>query len=366
MVVAACGSSQVAVAPTSTPEATAIRAPARTPTAAAVEPPTPIPDPIATALATVTGQSFQTPTPGPWRPPGWIRSTPVPVPEITPREFFELTNLDGGKLLGPIIEASSAVTGYSLTVTREDVFDISDDGPVQLNQETSIYARADSMLVRINRLSFDLGDQTDDFIESGPSPEVLEGLEILFDGTRVLSRNSNFELWIDMTDSTNFTNDFRVTVPVFENDGTVGQALSGLLYEQASALLDPREIIEIAEELEGSPWISFNDAGSSGTENVYTHVSEFEFLFADVRIRTEIEIEFIVDHQSGRIVRIRRHESGSQTGISEFRGPFELSSSTTSEVEIDYSTPDIKFPQPGDPSIETDLIKIAAFLELFE
>ena len=67
-------------------------------------------------------------------------------------------------------------------------------------------------------------------------------------------------------------------------------------------------------------------------------------------------MEFEVNASTGMVIRtLRQRKSSSNAATTE-----------TISLEIDYSPQDIQSPSPGDPSMETDPDKIAAFLELFD
>ncbi len=210
-------------------------------------------------------------------------------------------------------------------------------------------------------------DNPDDLSQIVGDPLQSEGTQVVSDGIVVYARPGASEKWIDVTSKLLEDGSFEEALNS-PDQHPLGTALFSIASSTLFATFGIADEESIAEAEANSPVplrldfkqesaddetivianrVSFSDEqefGGQATINGFTH-----------------DVVFTIDAELGLIV----HAISEQNTKTD--GPFGISEEVfLFEHEIDYSPQQIEFPQPGDPSIETDPDKIAAFLELIE
>ncbi len=361
---AACGSDTPAEQPT----ATAIRAATATPA------PSPSPTPLILATETATPSTAATATPVA-TPTQSLPPTVEPRPDSTPdddftfdepefpgtREFYILTNVDGGPLLLPYLDATAALTEYSFVSTFRRVGKYDDDTTMSIE---STLMRTDGVHFYTEILEH---EYPDDVINLDPAYSEVVGLQIVGGRSGAYGRLSSQDRWVDVSDALSADPSLPDISELPADERPVGASL----FQAASSIVlasfgvyDPEDIQSIVETAEFSPLFDFKLESTENGQAVIAHRLDFseseEFEGVTWSSTLTYDVVFTVDTESGLIL----HAIHSK--VEESSGGVERSDTFVLEYDVDPSPPVIDFPQPGDPSIETDPDKIAAFLELFE
>jgi hypothetical protein len=341
----ACGSDRRGEEPTATATASATATPEPSPTS------TPRPTATPALAPTTTSAPAPTPTTDPWV----FEEPDYP----TSREFYILTNVDGGPLLLPYLDASARQTEYALITTFHRTFFYPDE-EIATTERTLI--RTDGEIFYSELLE---STSPDDTTVLGPSAFSTVGFQLIANGESVYARVSGADKWVDVSSLADEQGLFATTNEMGES------ALGAALFSAASNLIlatfgvfDEESIQEIVESSEYSPLLDFKLESSDSEKIVIAH--RFS-LSAEEEIDGEVsgvhgmhDVVFTIDADSGLIV----HAIYNQT--QENTGPDPSSDVYIIEHEVDYNPQSFDFPQPGDPSIETDPDKIGAVMGMFE
>ena len=271
-----------------------------------------------------------------------------------------MTNVDGGAVLLPYIEASGAQSDYAMTMeaTLESITDGFGEGR-HLFIRFAAELRNSGDIQHVQFLDFDLGPDGDLSEADMAQLVVFKSLEMVGSTSRMYGRGEGFEKWIDITSVVGGGlpgNSGIIPLQAFIEDSE----LAIMLFEQASGEFDPRDAELIGEETGVSPLLNFVLVPSLPDRLIYEHESDWEQESGLFDIRQTQRIAFRIDPESGFVA----HTFNSSQA--KFSGFVEGETSSLEQYKIEYNPQDIFVPQPGDPSIETDPDKIAAFLELFE
>lgn len=277
-----------------------------------------------------------------------------------------MTNADGGELLLPYIESSGMQPDYVLLLSTEQLIDSS----FSFNVEETVFGTSQVMEIRTNgdlqhvtAISFTISGATDELTDRDAKLlELLNGMEIIGNENLAYGRGAEFDKWIDMTSVINGGDGISsgiVPLQAFVEDSELAQ----LLFTQASGDFDPRDVEDIEESAGVSPLIEFQQIPSLPDRIVYVHDLSYgqDLEFGDGEVEQSTRIVFRIDPDTGLVTQANKHSETMITG-----SVFDTATSSNEEVSLEYGPQLIELPQPGDPSIETDADKIAAFLELFE
>jgi hypothetical protein len=289
------------------------------------------------------------------------------VINYSPRERYVLTNVNGGELLLPYIEASGQEADFEalLSFQGDDSSSISGDSSADFRFK--VKSSGPRQFFEITVLVIEPVEAGEAFLEAW----MFEGLQIVSDDTVCYGRGGEFPNWIDLGEFCTTSSPGKQIVPLrvgppgsqtvpLQAGPSQDTWLAEMLFEQASGEFDPRDIEQIEETTGVSPLIDFKEAEPEGSL-VFVHEGTVLIEEIIVTIDQTLKIEFRVDSESGLVTQASRWTESS----SSFDYPLVFESTGFIGIEIAYGEQDIQIPQLGDASIETDPDRIAAFRELF-
>ena len=234
-----------------------------------------------------------------------------------------------------------------------------------LKTEVAVFSRQDGEFVFVEINTWDFGSVGVLFEIFDPTfGGIHAGLQLVEGGATIYARDQNHPLWIDVTS-------------IF---GEVGASPSGMiplqamlpedsdlanqLFDIASGDFDPRDVNEIMIRAGGiSPMMNFQPDGSISGQISFVHSLAYTIYETVGPVDTTDERQLIVDEETGLIVSAERATvvafTPSGSGVSE-------KTHIEQRIAIAYGPQQIPFPEPGDPSIETDPEVIDEFLEMFQ
>ncbi len=188
---------------------------------------------------------------------------------------------------------------------------------------------------------------------------TFSSLEMIGDDNLMYGRGGEFDRWIDITSV--LDPGAGVSTGIVPLQAMIEDSeLAILLFEQASGDFDPRDIETIEEQAGRSPLLKFEEVPSLPDRIVLEHHDELVQVEEIATVTQSTRIAFRIDPETEFIIQTMKATHAS------ISGQFELEAETSEEYQIEYGPQEFELPDPGDPSIETDPDKIAAFLELFE
>lgn len=270
-----------------------------------------------------------------------------------------MTNVDNGAVLLPFIERSGAETDYAISMealleSSVNALSFGEDVAVLLSFKAELRNSGD--LQHMIFSNFDLGSDEDLSEVEMAQLAVFQSLEMVGTRQKIYGRGEGFEKWIDITSVVDTGAPVITPLQAFIEDSE----LAMLLFEQATGEFDPRDVESIEADTGVSPLLDFQQVPSLPDRVVYEHRSNLEQDLGLLSVNQNSRIAFRIDPETERIVHTF---NSSQNLVSGF---VEGETSSLEQYTIEYEPQDIFMPQPGDPSIETDPDKIAAFLELFD
>lgn len=326
-----------------------------------IDQPAPTANPTPTAAFTATPTSTPAPSPTP-------TSTPTPTETISPtrtevvtsghsnisfRELFIWSNLDGGALLLPYIDASASQKAFSLISTSTLIGSHSCD---DYRQSTATLFRVSDEIHYTELIEFE-----DPELIALFGVEVFNtvGFQTISNGVWFYARLSEEDKWVDMS---SLQQDSENADASTREESFLGTTLfaeaSNPFFENYSELTESQKAL-LADSEPYSPFLSFREVSSEEGSLVIAHNRDVVVGEGDNAVRQFHKVEFTINAEDELINRVINYLSAESVR------PHPCGNSSSSrELEIDYAQQPLVIPAEGE--IETDPETIAAFLELFE